>query len=189
MMAYILFDDKLQASIKAETAAAVKKDEVDMQHLVQSCPRLNSVYHEVLRMTKRDFSFRKVERDTEVGGRLLRKGHIAMIPASELHSNQAVFGTDSAAFQPDRFLHNPSLATHASYRPFGGGKNYCPGRFFAAQEIFGFVAVLLHRLDIRLEPGRQSFPTPDESLLTLGVSRPLPGSDVWVTLANGGRKE
>lgn len=187
-MAYILFDEGLHASIRAETAPAVKQDEVDMQILVHDCPRLNSVYHEVLRLTKRDFAFRKVERDTEVSGRLLRKGHIAMIPAAELHGNQTVFGSDAAAFQPDRFLQNQALSTHSSYRPFGGGKNYCPGRFFAAQEIFGFVAVLLHRLDIRLEPGLQRFPVPDESLLTLGVSRPLPGSDVWVTLANGKRK-
>ena len=54
------------------------------------------------------------------------------------------------------------------------------------QEIFGFVALQLHRFDIRLACPGQELPTPDESNLTLGVSRPIPGSDLRVTLSQEG---
>lgn len=71
-------------------------------------------------------------------------------------------------------------ASRPSYKPYGGGKAYCPGRFFAPQEIFGFVALLVHLFDIQLDSewmkrvtrtGGSCFPEADDSLLTLGVSR------------------
>ena len=184
-MAYILFDQELHTAIRNETAAAVQAKEIDMAYLLNHCPLLKSVYHETLRITKKDPAFRRIERDIEIGGKLLRKGDLAMLSVSQLHENGAVFGCDTSEFVPDRFLKRPDLATNASYRPFGSGKTYCPGRFFAMQETLAFVAVLIHRLDIQLTAGSPSFPTANESMLTLGVSRPVSGSDVLVTLFNG----
>ena len=110
-----------------------------------------------------------------------------MVPVCQLHDNQEVFGSDALVFNPDRFQKQRDLTNSAGYKPYGGGKTYCPGRYFAMQEIFGFVAVLLNRFNIQLDPTSslaQKFPVADESLLTIGVSRPLPGSDIWVTLSN-----
>jgi cytochrome P450 len=170
-------------SIHMEVRDALEKDDLNLEYLSRRCPRLKSVYHEVLRLRKRDLAFRKVEHDTQIGGKCLRAGNFALIPVCQLHENKDIFGEDCLEFSPDRFLDRPNLANHQSYKPYGGGRSYCPGRFFAMQEIFGLVALLLLRFDIQLSPQSKHFPRPDESSLTLGVSRPLPGSDMLVTLS------
>lgn len=162
----------------------MQNDALDMDYLCNHCPHLRAVYHEALRCKKRDLAFRKVERDTKIGDKLLRAGNFAIVPVCQLHENEEVFGRDALEFCPDRFLKQQDLVSSSSYRPYGGGKTYCPGRFFAMQEIFGFVALLIHRFDVQLASSRQNFPVQDESLLTLGVSRPVPGSDVWVKVSN-----
>lgn len=151
------------------------------------CPRLRATYYEALRLRKRDLGFRKVDQDTNIGGKVLRGGNLGLIPVCQLHDNNEVFGNDANQFNPDRFYKQPDLANSIEYKPYGGGKTYCPGRFFAMQEIFGFLAVMIGRYNIRLDCSlkqNQTFPIPDESSLTLGVSRPVPGSDVWVELSN-----
>ncbi|MCJ1268396.1 hypothetical protein MMC22_008284 [Lobaria immixta] len=57
---------------------------------------------------------------------------------------------DAQEFKLIRFLGvaNAGLAKGKSYRPFGGGSTYCPGRFGAKQEVFMFVATVLARFDI-----------------------------------------
>lgn len=184
IMSYILFDRELYDSVRAETLPAVQNDNLDLQYLANECPLLRSVYLEALRLRKRDLAFRKVERDTEIGGKLLRGGNFAIVPVCQLHENQDVFGSDASAFRPERFLKDQGLINNASFKPYGGGKTYCPGRFFAMQEIFGFVALAIHRFKIQLALPGQFFPIPDESLLTLGVSRPVPGSDVLVVMSD-----
>ena len=178
-------DPKLYTQIRSETAPAVQDENVDLRYLVEDCHQLKSVYYEVLRLTKMDPAFRNLESDMHVGGKLLRKGNLAIVPVCQLHTNEVVYGNDADRFLPDRFLDDPKLPNNQSYRPFGSGRTYCPGRFFAMQEIFGLVAVMLNRLDIRLADSSQTFPVADESLLTLGIYRPLPGSDLLVTLSNG----
>lgn len=184
-MAYILHDKELHDSIRWETLPAVQNSDLDLKYLANNCPKLKSVYHEILRLRKRDFAYRKVEHDTTIGGKLLRGGNFAIVPVCQLHDNRDVFGSDALSFDPYRFLKQTELSDSLSFKPYGGGKTYCPGRFFAMQEIFGFVALQIHRFDIQLASRMQKFPVPDESLITLGVSRPVPGSDVWVTLSNG----
>lgn len=184
MICYILYDKELHDAIRLETKPAVQNEDLDMKYLSDHCPQLRAVYDEALRCTKRDLAFRKVERDTKMGDKLLRAGNFAIVPVCQLHDNEEVFGRDALNFCPDRFLKQHGLVNSSSYKPYGGGKTYCPGRFFAMQEIFGFVTLLIHRFDIQLATPRQHFPTLDESMLTLGVSRPLPGSDVSVTLSN-----
>jgi cytochrome P450 len=184
IISYIIFDRDLHDSILAETLPAVQNDDLDLQYLASQCPLLRAVYFEALRLRKRDLAFRKVEYDTEIGGKLLRGGNFAIVPVCQLHDNEEVYGSDAKIFRPERWLKDQDLTSNQSFRPYGGGKTYCPGRFFAMQEIFGFVALLLHRFDIQLASPGQDFPVPDESMLTLGVSRPLPGSDVLIALSN-----
>ena len=163
-----------------------------MSYLANHCPQLKAVYYEAMRLTKRDIGIRKILQDTALHGKILRGGASAVVPMCQLHGNEAVFGSNVCEFDPKRFLANENLAENSSYKPFGGGRTYCPGRFFAVPEIFGFVAVVLNRWDIKLvgqgKPGAQphsvqEFPVMDESTLTLGISRPLPTSKVWVTLS------
>ena len=191
VLAYILFDGALHNIIREETAPAVQDDGIDLAYLASSCPRLQAVYREALRLTKRDVAIRRVIGDTVINGKILRAGNSAIVPTCQLHDSASVFGTDRGTFDANRFLENPDLASNPSYKPYGGGRTQCPGRFFAVPEIFGFIALLLHRWDIGLDPAEidgekasenQKFPRKDESTLTLEVSRPLPEDKVMVRL-------
>ncbi|KAL4883814.1 cytochrome P450 [Aspergillus karnatakaensis] len=181
VLAYILSDPELRESVREETAPAVGADgKIDWNYLAKQCPRLLSIYHETLRLIKRDVIVRQVVRDTTLAGKRLRKDSIAVIPTCQLHDNPEIYGSNTASFNPDRFLKDPDLA-NKTLLSFGGGRHYCPGRHFVALEIFGLVAVLVNRYDLKMafpEP----FPRRDESLITLGVSRPVLGDDLQVTL-------
>jgi cytochrome P450 len=184
-MSYILFDPDLYTALVVETLPAIGENgDIDMAYLAQNCPLLCSVYSEALRLRKRDLAFRQVETDTHIGGKVLRGGNLALVPMCQLHDDRSVFGEDAEAFHATRFQNKTNFQSCTSYKPYGGGKTYCPGRFFAMQEIFAFVAVMLNRYGIQKHQGCRQFPKPDESSLTLGVSRPLPGEDLEVYLTN-----
>ena len=121
-----------------------------------------------------------------IGGKLLQPGGDVLILHRVLHSNENVWGDSAACFDPERFLKNRALGTHQSYRPFGGGSTYCPGRAIAKQEIFIFLALLLDRLDIDLAPG-QTFPRLDDSQPSIGVTGPRPNMDLYVNVSERGR--
>ena len=191
VLSYILFDSALHNCIRDETAPAIRGNEIDLPYLTSNCPQLQAVYREAMRLTKRDVAVRKVVGDTKINGKTLRAGNATIVPSCQLHDNVSVFGKDHETFDAGRFLKSPELASSPTYKPYGGGRTQCPGRFFAVPEIFGFIALLIHRWDIELvrpEPDEgkivnsQTFPRKDESTLTVGVSRPLPEDKVEVRL-------
>lgn len=81
-----------------------------------------------------------------------------------------------------------SLVRHPSFRPFGGGATYCPGRVLAKEEVYGFLAILLHRLEMKLSdrPGqgrlKQPFPRMNDTTPALGITGPVTSMDVLVDL-------
>jgi hypothetical protein len=87
-------------------------------------------------------------------------------------------------------LNDKKLAQNPSYRPFGGGVTYCPGRFLAKQEIFMALAFLLCRNDVQLaevegeggKAGGQKFPRMDELKPGIGIIGPVAGNDLIVRL-------
>lgn len=165
-----------------ETNSAISTSgDVNMSRLLEHCPCLNSVYDEALRVTNSSSSVRHVLADTVIGGCKLRKGNNIIIPYRQLHFNEAVFGPTAGVFDPERFLKNKALARSPSYRPFGGGSTYCPGRFIAKQEVVAFVALVLHRYDIKLAEGvDKGFPALEEMKPCLGVMGPREGEDVFL---------
>lgn len=100
------------------------------------------------------------------------------------------------------------LARSKSFRPFGGGTTYCPGRFVARQEVYMFVVVVLHRFRIevmggegdtegvneeaektkeeKINPKKETPPTKksprlpelDHKKPSLGIMGPIKGADV-----------
>ena len=195
MLAYILFDPHLHAALRAETAAAYRADgSLDVPLLTTACPLLESAYFEILRIVNTALSARKIVAPTPLGtnnGKVLAAGHTILIPFRQLHQNPRVFGADPGRFVPDRFLVEPELKRSASYKPFGGGVNYCPGRFLAKQEMLVFVALVLNRFEVGVAtegPGgeklarEQGFPELDMATPALGVNGPVKGQDVFVSL-------
>ena len=183
MLSYILFDASLCESLKAETGPAYQAGEIDVGYLMTRCPQLYAVYQETLRVTNGALSARKIIAPTRMGDKILDAGATIIIPFRQLHYNQEVFGATPGDFDPERFLRDKSLNNSGSFKPFGGGVNYCPGRFLAQQEMLAFVALALHRFDIVLShTGSQSFPKLDTTTPALGINGTQKGEDVLIDL-------
>jgi cytochrome P450 len=84
---------------------------------------------------------------------VLRGGNLALVPMCQLHDDRSVFGEDAGVFCATLFKRETSLQHCTSYKPYGGGITYCPGRFFAMQKIFAFVAVMLNQYGIQKQQG------------------------------------
>ena len=137
---------------------------------MKSCPLLDSVWLETLRLTSGLSSIRNITEDTEIGGKVLRRGNRILISARQLHLNDAVFGEEPSRFEPTRFADSPKLQNQsAGYRPFGGGITLCPGRFMAKHTVFIFVALALRRFEIELAMP-QPFPRNEEKDVSFGTS-------------------
>ncbi|KAL8941935.1 MAG: hypothetical protein Q9216_001963 [Gyalolechia sp. 2 TL-2023] len=172
VIAQILTSPTLQASIREETAPAVRADgTLDLDHLTSKSPRLDAVWHEVLRLYTSTSLIRVAHRPTTVDGLTINIGDQVMSPFRQFHLNQENFGADAATWNPDRFLKSKELSRSRGYNPFGGGATYCPGRFLAKQEVYTFVAVVLHRFEVELvEP---KLPTVNVREPCLGAMRPI----------------
>ncbi len=155
-----------------------------MSYLLDSSPQLNALYDEVLRITNSSSSVRSVSSKTIVGGFTFHIGMKVIIPYRQLHFDEAVFGADAQVFDAERFLKHKNLNRSPSYRPFGGGSTYCPGRFIARQEVVAFVAIVLRRFDVELAKGekgsRNALPPLEEKKPCLGVMGPVEGADLIV---------
>ena len=92
-----------------------------------------ALYHEVLRLATSSVSVRDVQTQARIGGKLLRPGNRVLLPYRQMLFDRGVFGEDAEAFNPNRFLNDGKLNNSLSFRPFGGGATYCPGRFPASQ--------------------------------------------------------
>ena len=78
-------------------------------------------------------------------------------------------------------MRNEKLGHSSSYRPFGGGLSYCPGRLIARQEVAVFVAVMLKRFDVDVV-GDGRLPKLDDRKPSTGMMSPGVGEDVLVKL-------
>ena len=150
-MAHLLHRPTLLEAIREETAPGVVDDTPNIPSLLEHCPRLESIYHEVLRLQMSNSLMRHVTAPTRIGGKVLHGDRNVLMPYRVLHYDQEVWGANASVFDPDRFLHRKELTRDPSYRPFGGGQHMCPGRFVAKQAIFAFVALTLSRYYVGLE--------------------------------------
>ena len=238
-MSYLLYDPALLSLIQAEVQDAFnnnnnyndRNEQVpgggssgsdsdsngNIPHLLEpdSCPRLNALFDEVLRLTNSSSSVRSVSTTTTIQTQTqtqtsttFRAGMKVIIPYRQLHFDENIFGQDTHCLKPDRFLTHKSLNRHPSYRPFGGGSTYCPGRFIARQEVVGFVAFVLRRFCVRLarragrsgsgsgsgkegqgkaegegEQQQQRFPSLEEKKPCLGVMGPAADEDLIVEVS------
>lgn len=161
----LLLPADMRARVEAEIAPAFDPATnrlTDLNHLINNTPLLTSIYWEVLRLTAGSASVREVEEDTMIGGYRFCKGAMVMIPLRLQHLNEDVFGDDVDTFVPDRFLRNASELEGNKknpgikvLKPFGGGTSLCPGRHFAINEIFAYVATVLRKFDMELPPGQE----------------------------------
>jgi cytochrome P450 len=76
MLTYILHNPSYIEQIRKETAPAFEgKKLVDLEFLHDKCPLLESCWFETLRMASNAASVRQINKDTVIGGKVLRKGN------------------------------------------------------------------------------------------------------------------
>lgn len=170
--------------MRAETTAAADGPRVDVASIVNpdTCPLLNSIWDETIRLTAFAASVRFLTCDLEIGGKTLCKGNRLMIPQRQLHFSKQAFGQDASEFNPERFLKDPALRRHPSLRPFGGGATMCPGRNFAKQTTLAFVVMAVHTFRMVLDPPNQKFPSPSEGKPSIGLVDIMEDTDLTVRL-------
>ncbi|KAI4132829.1 MAG: hypothetical protein LQ338_000533 [Usnochroma carphineum] len=182
LFAYLIHDTALLDAIREETGRTVTGHDIDLNHLTKECPRLEALLNEVLRFSVSSQSTRRVDSPTVIGGKTLQPGAFVFIPYRQLHFNEDAFGKDADKFVADRFLKSKELSRHPCFRPFGGGTTYCPGRFIARQEVYIFVASMLHNYDVGLASEGQRFPRVNDKNPALGAVGPMPGDDVTIKI-------
>ncbi|KAF5025868.1 hypothetical protein F66182_2050 [Fusarium sp. NRRL 66182] len=184
LLAHTLYTPQLKQDLQLEVRPAFKngiENQPDLEYL-KECPKLNAVFYETMRIHGGASTFRRVVQDTTIAGFEFRAGSDVMMPYRQLHLNREYWGEEPERFDIDKFLDNPKLASARTYKPFGGGATYCPGRHLAQQTALSYLATLVTRYDIEVVGGRQSqpFPEMDDKVPTLGIISPVPGQDVEI---------
>ena len=183
MLAHIVSDERLRGAIKQEVNAAWESEQLNIKLLCENAPMLDGTFHECLRLKAGVMMGRKVQALTRIGNKWLRPGASILIPSRQLHFNETVWGANYKSFDPNRFAKKKDLLKHSSYRPFGGGVSFCPGRKIAREQIFALVAILFHRFDIvPSKEMRTEFPRLNVSTPALGVTGPAKGMDIFLDL-------
>ncbi|KJZ73983.1 hypothetical protein HIM_06651 [Hirsutella minnesotensis 3608] len=187
VLAILLWDGSLMQHVQEETKGAWKNGRLDVKHLCANSPWLDAVFYETMRLRNGAGAIRIVLEKFELAGKVLQPGNAILLPARQLHTNGNVWGPDVWEFDPSRFLKKKSLARHASYRPFGGGITYCPGRFLAKEEVYGFIALLFHHFEVTLAPtdasgNKQRFPLFNDTVPSLGVNGPRDDMDLIIDM-------
>ncbi|KAI3317207.1 putative cytochrome p450 [Xylariaceae sp. AK1471] len=194
LLSYLIHNPSLLATYRAETAAAFDASGTLVDpFLIQDtsrCPSVDAIWHETLRVSGWAASVRLVTADTVIGGKYMRKGNRVMVPHRLLHFDEGIFGEEPHMFRPGRWIQKKaddgsgtsSLARSPSWRPFGGGKTMCSGRFLARFSVTTFVATFLRRFDVQLV-GSPPCPRVDEGRPVLGTMSVKEGDDFKVRVS------
>ncbi|KAF2397932.1 cytochrome P450 [Trichodelitschia bisporula] len=143
-------------------------------------PLLQSMFHEMLRLYTDVLVTRDVHETLELptgDGRYLRleKNSLVIMPSWPGHRDSDYWNEPPCeTFYAERFLTTDesgkdvfsATGSAGKFFPFGGGRNICPGRLFAKQEVLAGVAMLLLAFDFEAlgfigengEP-RETFPS------------------------------
>ncbi|MCJ1428550.1 hypothetical protein MMC29_006460 [Sticta canariensis] len=93
MIAHILFTPGLAKSIREEIQPAFDADgSFDSNYTYKSCPRLDSLWLETLRVSATSTAVRNITSNTTVGDKVLQKGTKLFISARQLHFSSIDFG-------------------------------------------------------------------------------------------------
>ena len=184
VVAHIMHKPDLASIIRAEVMPSFKVSEspTDLSDRLECCERLVSTYYEVLRVVSNCVAARTVVVDIMMGNKKLRKGAQVILPFRQILMDEGVFGSDAKMLNIERFLAQSSLLRSPSFRPFGGGKHHCPGRFMARKEVLMFTALLLTRFEARLAEGVAKFPEFAFDKPNLGIFSPAKDDNVILNI-------
>jgi len=83
-MAFLAYDSDLLQVIRQEVAPSIHDDRIEEEKLIESCPKLQSVINEVLRLSITTGLVRDIVKPTLVQGKILRPGNKLMVSAIDV---------------------------------------------------------------------------------------------------------
>ena len=89
-MAHFLHRPALLETIREETAPEIVNDATDIPYLLENCPRLEAIYHEVLRLQMSYSLMRHVIVPTKLSGKVLQENRNILMPYRLLHYDQKI---------------------------------------------------------------------------------------------------
>jgi cytochrome P450 len=216
MIYYVFSKPEILALLRKEVGSVLETTKDDSKNtptrtlnitkLRTACPILTSTFQETLRHGALGASVRLVVEDTIISGRyLLKKGCVVQIPTHTVHFDPSIWGPSVEDFDASRFVPGQTISSNTqekkrkkappgALRPFGGGKNLCPGRHFAATEILALVSMIIMRYDLRVvsasdeqqnDHGEWAMPKSERSSLAAVVREPDEDTEVEVRLREG----
>ncbi|MEZ5925322.1 MAG: cytochrome P450 [Hyphomicrobiaceae bacterium] len=143
---------------------------------IQHLPLTEMVVKEAMRLyPPAPVVMRQAGEDIELGGRVLGKGNLVLVPIYALHRHKSHW-EDPDRFEPERFsAEAEETRARYIYMPFGAGPRICVGMAFAMIEAKAVLATLVRAM--RFTPIDGCDPEP-MSRLTL---RPMGGMRLGVT--------
>ncbi|KAI1466125.1 cytochrome P450 [Daldinia caldariorum] len=177
--------------------AIVLNDQIDVV-----CPLLVATLHETQRLVSIGLLHRRVLEDTQVSEGageakrtyLLKKGTAIFLASGPSHRNEQIWGETSDEFRLDRLQESAVdrayqngqekarqvvRSRNKAYFPFGGGKELCPGRNFAASEALSTLLVMVLGFDMFTPDGTPlKIPPFSPPKMTASVARPHKNADL-----------
>ncbi|KAM7189586.1 cholesterol 7-alpha-monooxygenase [Rhypophila sp. PSN 637] len=154
---HIFSDDQVLADVRNELAGLVEEgtkdgapmSTVDLSKVKSACPILLSTFMETMRHRALNAGPRHVLEDVEIGGYLVKKGNLLMLPGPVQHTSREAWGDNAHLFDHLRFTsERKTRPNRVAFRAFGGGHTLCPGRHFATTEIMAFAALMVLQFDM-----------------------------------------
>lgn len=166
MLLEIIKDRSLLQAVRDEVSTVTSTDlwtgkaSIDSQKLVM-LPLLQSIYAETLRLRINFNIMRDVKQPITLDGYAIPPGSLLQAPMQVAHYDEAIWGAaghPASDFWAERYIKTVNgsrrvysmAGSPASYFPFGGGANICPGRHLAKFEILTTIALVVSRFDIEL---------------------------------------
>ncbi|EFR05040.1 hypothetical protein MGYG_08045 [Nannizzia gypsea CBS 118893] len=169
-----VWENAVHPSVDSEGNTVHSLDVADIRN---KCTLLLATFQEMLRIRSNSATIRTVLEDVEVNNQyLLKKGSMLLLPAQFLNLEGSTWGSDSADFNPYRFIDGDrekgGRLRSKGYMSWGTSPNMCPGRHFASGEILPAVAMLLVRYDITPVDGTWHQPSINREAVAASIPPP-----------------
>ncbi|KAM7214483.1 25-hydroxycholesterol 7-alpha-hydroxylase [Rhypophila decipiens] len=191
MLWHIFSDDQVLTDVRNELSCLVAEgttdgapvSTVDLGKIKSACPILLSTFMETMRYRTVNSGPRHILEDVEIGGYLVKKGNMLMIPGPVQHTSQEAWGDNAHLFDHLRFTsERNTLPNRVAFRAFGGGHTLCPGRHFATTEIMAFAALLVLQFDMSPSENGGKWVEPSCHNTPFQAGFPIPDIDFPVVL-------
>ncbi|GBC03693.1 hypothetical protein RclHR1_05270002 [Rhizophagus clarus] len=119
--------------------------------------KLDHFIKETLRLNRHDVSLphkNLSEVFTFTNGYQIPKGRIVQVVTRHIHHNSTTYGPNPEKFNPDHHVKSPATRPERNFLAFGMGKNACPGRYFAINEVKLSMHYILLNYNVRNASGK-----------------------------------